>query len=140
MPWPHRSLYGVVVAALFVAHSASAQAVRDLSTPSSRLVGHWVTPGNTHYYFAPTDSLTDIGPLIWVELGHDGRMVKHQYKIISEVPGGEELSIQILFGVGGSRLDPYVVAKDGQKMRSTVTIAGISIDDTFVYVDDRTRP
>ncbi len=113
---------------------------RDLSTPAKRLVGHWVTPGNTHYYFAPTDTLTDVGPLTWVEVGADGRVLKHQYKIISQVPGGEKLSIQLLFSAGGNRIDPYIVPKDGQSMHATITVTGITIEDTYTYVDDRTRP
>jgi hypothetical protein len=119
---------------------AIAQAPRDLSTPARRLVGHWVTPGNTHYYFGPADSLTDIGSLAWVELGADGRVVKHQYKIISQVPGGEELTLQILFGAGGSRVDPYTVAKDGISMSNRVTVVGATVTNIFTYVNDRIRP
>ena len=53
---PALLLAGLIV----LTNGAAAQSSRDLSTPSRRLVGHWVTPGNTHHYFGTTDS-TDVG-------------------------------------------------------------------------------
>jgi hypothetical protein len=134
------ALFLVLAFAVFISGNVGDQTVRDLSTPAKRLVGHWVTPDNTHYYFGLADSVTDVGTLTWVELGYDGRVVKHNYKVISQVPGGENLTLQVLFGVGGSRVDPCVVAKDGQSMRCKITIEGSTILQSFSYVDDRLRP
>jgi hypothetical protein len=54
----------------------------------------------------------------------------------------EDLTIQILFGVGGSRVDQYIVARDGYVMVGhSQSFGGIKLDDTeYSYVDDRTRP
>lgn len=95
-------------------------------------------PDGTHYYFGPADRSTDIGSLIWVE--SNGRVVKHRYKILSQVPDGEELTLQILFGVGGDRVEPYAVARDGYAMTSEMTFGGITLDHSYTYVDDRTAP
>jgi hypothetical protein len=123
-----------------VIQSLGAQTPRDLSTPASRLVGHWITAGNTHNYFGPTDTLSDIGNLTWVEVAAGGKVVKHRYKVISQTPAGEQLTLQILFGAGGDRVDQCVIAKDGKTMIWTLTVAGITIGDTATYVDQRTRP
>lgn len=118
---------------------AQTEGARDLSTPSKRLVGHWVTETKTHYYFGRADS-TDIGPLTWVENNGEGAVVKHRYKIISEVPKGEDLTLQIQFGAGGDRVDRYVVAKDGQSMTFNLTIQGVSITEKLIFVDGKMRP
>lgn len=129
-----------VICILLPANIGIAQANRDLSTPATRLVGHWVTPGNTHYYFSAADSLTDIGSLTWVEVGAGGRVVKHNYKIIAQTPKGNELTLQILFAAGGSRVDQYIVAKDGKSIHRTITVVGITTTEKLTYVDNQIRP
>jgi hypothetical protein len=117
----------------------NAQAPRDLSTPASRLVGHWATTGNVHYYFGPVDSL-DIGSLTWVEIDRDSTVVKHRYKIISQARSGERLTIQVLFGSGGDRVDQYVVSRDGTRISWTLEVAGISVANNAAHIDDKVRP
>ena len=40
---------------------------RDLSTPLSRLIGHWLNPlGHHHWYFGPVDPSTMTGPFVVV--------------------------------------------------------------------------
>jgi hypothetical protein len=100
-----------LLAANFAVLAGQGAAGRDLKTPSSRLVGHWTSEGRsgiTHEYFGPIDPKTDTGSYAWVE--PSGRVVKHKYKILGEIPGGTELSAQVLFTAGGTRNDKYNIA------------------------------
>jgi len=108
---------------LFLALSApTCSKKRDLSTPLSRLVGHWQDSLGFEYYFSPVDSTTMTGSLVRVVpekeeklmefiegmsrqidksetasiLKFVGKATYYQYKILSQVPNGKEVQIAIL--------------------------------------------
>lgn len=124
---------------------------RDLTTPSSRLIGHWtrdVRGGTMHEYFGPLDPATETGPYAWVE--PSGRVVKHRYKVLAEIPGGTDLTIQILFTAGGTRSDRYDVARDGTAFTGQRqltpspgeprTAVNPVFREMFRYADEKTAP
>ena len=129
------SVVWICAGVLAIGHASEG---RDLSKPSQRLVGHWVTAGGDHVYIGAIDPETEIGAFGWVETSADGRVIKHRYKVISEVPRGEKVTIQILFRGGGDRLDSCLVSKDGMKMTRTITVAGGTIEEKSRYVDSKT--
>ncbi len=68
---------------------------RDLSTPSSRLVGHWVadTGIKTEYYYSDIDSKTKVGSLTEYD-PRDGTVFICNYTIFSEAPDGEMVTLE----------------------------------------------
>jgi len=85
----------VLLLGMFFAVSALAGAEeRDLSTPSSRLVGHWSTDEGTHYYFGAVGGADKTGALIVV--GSNETVGRESYRVLSERPDGEELTIQTI--------------------------------------------
>ena len=68
---------------------------RDLSTPSSRLVGHWAADGaiKTEYYYSEIDSRTKVGTLTEYD-PRSGTVITCNYGIFNEVPTGENVSLE----------------------------------------------
>jgi len=119
---------------------------RDMSTPSGRLVGHWVglsritkegvemeqelldMLGDTskpilkegifeyHHYYGKTDAETQVGSYIVV--GETSTTARHQYKIISENASEDWIIVKLLFSSGESRREEYQIAKDGMSLIS----------------------
>lgn len=58
---------------------------RNLSTPLSRLVGHWEAYQGSHLYFGPIDYTTNTGSLIIVYSEFSESMLKKFKKILREV-------------------------------------------------------
>lgn len=106
---------------------------RDLSTPSSRLVGRWKSKAETatEKYFSEIDPDTGEGTYTEYNI-KDGTVLIMKYMIISEAPGGEKLTILYAYP-DGTRL-PYadlVIQKDGLRAR---------FRDYFIeYIDDKTE-
>lgn len=71
---------------------------RNLSTPSSRMVGHWKTGGisEKHYYISTMDDKTGEGK-ITLYSPNSGTVETGTYKITSEQPEGEEVEISVLW-------------------------------------------
>lgn len=104
---------------------------RDLSTPSSRLVGHWRTintPSMSEYYFGEIDKETGEGT--FAEYGiTSGKIYKDTYKVISETPDGEDITITVLpFEDIHTSIN---IAKDG--------LTANLMDFTIEYIDDKTE-
>lgn len=91
----------IFILVLFVFVLSSCGGGRDLSTPSSRLVGHWKsinTVAMTEYYFGEIDEVTGKGKFTEYDT-RDGSIAKGTYKVVSETPGGEDITIlPTLFG------------------------------------------
>jgi hypothetical protein len=108
---------------------------RDISTPSSRLVGHWRVnmPVEYEWYFSGIDSKTGEGTLTEYNPIDDSVGIG-QYKIFSEIPDGYTVTIVYKGPVdsGFDTMDVIVVQKDG--MRATV-INLLTMD----YIDNKTK-
>lgn len=85
---------------------------RDLSTPSSRLVGHWRTinvVAMSDLYFGEIDEETGMGTFAEYDL-RDGTLAKGTYKIVRETPGGEAITIRTaLFGYQDLDIPPDIL-------------------------------
>lgn len=113
---------------------------RDFSTPSTRLLGHWESRSGTEYFFGRIDAATEFGSLTWVETSADGRVVKHKYKIVSETPDDEELSIQVHYASGDRAVWTFRVYRDGYAMTGQRRSGSFTFDDDYIYIDDRVGP
>lgn len=115
---------------------------RDLSTPSSRLVGHWRTinvVAMSEMYFGEIDKETGEGKFAEYDL-RDGTLAKGTYKVVRETPGGESITIRLaLFGyqdldIPSDLLNPEAdleVQEDGVKAKMW--------EFYIEYVDDKTE-
>ena len=66
---------------------------RDLSTPSSRLIGHWVgMPDADRLYYQPIDHSLDYGTFTWILKSN----IVAKYKILSESRSGKYLKTREL--------------------------------------------
>lgn len=162
---------------LFLALSApSCSKKRDLSTPLSRLVGHWQDSLGFEYYFSLVDSTTMTGSLVrvvpekeeklmeYIEgmsglidksetasiLKFAGKAKYYQYKILSQVPNGQEVQIAIVlpsmdFSLFRVFLLPkevtFNVEKDGKQMNWSVRNDALNkLTNPIKYVDSKTSP
>ena len=107
---------------------------RDLSTPSSRLVGHWraKTGIKTEYYINKIDPKTKEGTITEYDPGA-GTVFIGKYTIFSEAPDKEEVTLDVDwpgdFDFGNTE---FWVQKDG--MSATMHMFWIE------YVDGKTEP
>ena len=107
---------------------------RDLSTPSSRLVGHWVadTALKTEYYFSKIDSKTKEGTITEYD-PRDGTVFICNYTIFSEAPDGNTVTLdETCLGGMGSMLTDYTVWQDGT--------SATRLSFGMTYVDSKTKP
>ena len=141
---------------------------RDLSTPSSRLVGHWMriyeitqedVQKEVELYRLLGDTLSE--PLLQAgvyetHLYYDkidaktqmgvfimldaGRKAIHQYKILTEQVDGKQLRMILLFGSGDSINAEFSINEDGLMLIRTYFDPLIDITDTLQYVDNKTEP
>ena len=123
----------VMTLAVLILSACSGGGGRDLSTPSSRLVGHWRadTARKIEYYFSEINP--DTGEGIQAEYDpKDGTVFICKYKINSEAPDGENLTI-LLTAPDGMEIPSadFVINEDGMnaKMRAY----------TIAYLDDKTE-
>lgn len=106
---------------------------RDLSSPSSRIIGHWRSK-SVDYYFQPINKDTLIGNLIIV---NDGISYFSRWKLISEERGGELIGIQFF--------DPliynieYIIPKNGLEIRTPNGSANL-YPILFTFVDNKSKP
>ena len=106
---------------------------RDLSTPSSRLVGHWATDAGikTEYYYSEIDSKTKIGTLTEYD-PRSGTVITCNYGIFSEVPNGENVTLEEACPGDIAAVVDYVVKEDGT--------SALRMSTRISYVDAKTKP
>jgi hypothetical protein len=106
---------------------------RDLSTPSSRLVGHWASNAatKTEYYYSEIDSKTKVGTLTEYD-PRTGTALTCSYDIFSEVPNGENVTLEEACPGDIAAVVEYVVKEDGTTASRMST--------RMNYVDSKTKP
>lgn len=117
--------------------SSSYADVRLMLTPSERLVGHWSTSEGDNLYYANVKS-DGVGSYTLVQ--PDGNTALHQYKIISQIPSGERMIVQLLFSDDSKRNETYFISKDGMRLESTTEIIGMTISSSLKYIDNKVKP
>jgi len=122
---------------------------RDLSTPSSRLVGHWVPEFYGHeLYFKPVNRQIGTGTYL---VAKPTGVEPTQFKILSEDSTGTELVIREfnftppgrytrILGPTYSTDTKYHVAKDGKSMCMEISVGENHWLIVYAYVDDKTCP
>lgn len=132
---------------------------RNLSTPLSRLIGHWQDSNGFEYYFSPADRSTMTGSLVRVIPNKEklmkafpGQIDKHdtklfgratycQYKILSQVPKGKEVKIAMLwppedFNFPLPKEMTFNIERNGKHMQMLLK----RTDMTLEYIDSKTSP
>ena len=125
-----------------VVHADADAARRNLRTPSKRLIGHWSNK-DTELFVGPRDAHSGLGPIAWVVA--DGTVVQNKYKIVSEEPRGEGLTIRIASSDGGAQIEGCVVTRDGRSLTTrAISINGkflpVGVAFTYSYIDSKTTP
>lgn len=114
---------------------------RDLSTPSSRLVGHWIgVPYGGRLFYPPIDRSLDYGTFTWIPMW-DG-VVK--FNVLSESRSGNYLTtrefLESDFSMESLNVE-YCISKDGQSMtREITTESGSRCLFKYRYVDNLSHP
>ena len=120
---------------------------RDMSTPSGRLVGHWIglsqiTKEDVEEEKEFLDMLGDtlLKPVLqegiyeyhkyygkidsktqigsYIVVGETSTIARYQYKIFSENPSEDWIIVKLLFSSSKSREEKYQIAKDGMSLIS----------------------
>lgn len=83
---------------------------RNLSTPSSRLVGHWETSGDPkeELFISKVGSKTGEGSLT-IYVPRDGSVTIGNYKIFTEEPDGNEVAITVKTPIGTEYIIDFVL-------------------------------
>jgi hypothetical protein len=132
----------ILLAALLIA----AGPTRDLSRPSTRLVGHWEDEhrGGAECYYGPVDPSTRVGSYVLVDT--DGRTGHNYYKIVAENIRENKLTIELRTEKGSTDAKDHVyvdleIAPDGYRMDRRLVIKGLPLSDrVYYYVDSKTSP
>ncbi len=125
----------VVMLAVFILSACGGGGGRDLSSPSSRLVGHWrYTELNEENQFFISEINPDTGEGNWtMYVPSSGEVVIFKYKILNEVPDGKNLTVLLTHQNGAAITPELVIEKDG-------LIAEIlDADEPLTYIDDKTE-
>jgi len=126
---------------------------RDLSTPSSRLVGHWQSVDNDgEVFYRPIHPDLRIATYRFRNKPYGNAGPPNRFKILSEEPSGTQLvirpygeneSLRALREIGMECWmsdKTYTIPKHGQSMTQEGTLMGDPILSVYRYVDDKTSP
>jgi len=108
---------------------------RDLSTPASRLVGHWRSR-TFEYYFSPVDPQTREG--IFIQ-DIEGIVLHGVYEIIDEEPRGELLVFRFRIPEIGQGRGSFRIQQDGLKM-AVREFPYQKANYVALYVDEQLAP
>ena len=118
---------------------------RDLSTPATRLVGHWMLYSSSdlpsaHLFFTDSTALQDEKGLVNM-VDVDGTMAhRGYYKRLQQFEHGQDMTILQELGGKMERKVVLTVAHDGTNGRYRYTLLGTELDQRMVYLDARTEP
>jgi len=114
---------------------------RDISTPSSRLIGHWIgVPDADRLFYQPIDHPLDYGTFTWILNSN----IVAKFKILSESHSGQYLKTReflLLDNCMDHATVEYYIPKDGLSMTKEMFYEdGTSRLFEYRYVDSRTHP
>lgn len=114
---------------------------RDLSSPSARLVGHWRNSDGNQAFYGPANGNRQAGD--FTLLNADGRLARNRYRVLTEIPAGEDLTIGL--SKSGDQEDLLrqflIVSKDGLRMTvETDNRLTKGYLEGWQYIDDKTGP
>jgi hypothetical protein len=123
---------------------------RDMSTPSSRLVGHWISENGSHeLYYNLIDHSLKIGTYI-LDNYNTKPSSPIKLKILSEESNGTQLimrtfpdttKLEAVTGLDFTKSDiECCIPKDGQSMSQEYTFLGERHLNIYHYVDGRVDP
>jgi hypothetical protein len=123
----------LIIAVILMLILSSCGGGRDLSTPSSRLVGHWAadTAIKTEYYYSEINSKTKLGTLTEYD-PRTGTVLTCNYDIFTEVPNGENVTLEEACPGDIAAVVEYVVKADGT--------TALRLSTRLNYVDSKTKP
>ena len=130
----NRKYLSIFIVFLIIAILVIGCSSRDLSKPSTRLVGHWAyfpiedrDDPEFEEYFGPLDE-DSVGSVVYI--GGDGTFYQ-QYRVMSE--SGDTVTIDLFIGTDPTNeIRSYEVAKDGQSMMHRHL--------EYQYIDSKTEP
>jgi hypothetical protein len=127
--------YLVVVVILLLTLSACS---RNLSTPSTRLVGHWKTTVHPieEVFISKVDTETGEGTFT-VYVPSDGSVIVSHYEIFTEVPRGNEITLITKSPIGTENIIDVVVREDG--LRATMYPRKTMESIRLLYIDSETK-
>lgn len=137
-----KTLFSVVLIMVASIILSACGAGRDLSTPSSRLVGHWGTinvVAMCEYYFGEIDEETGKGTFAEYDM-RKGTLAKGTYKIVHETPAGEAITIvTTLFGYEDSDV-PFAIMNPQTDLEVQEDGLKAKMRKYYIeYVDDKTE-
>jgi hypothetical protein len=116
-------------------------AQRNLATPSSRFLGHWMDKNMTSHYFDITDSESKMGSYFTININRD--TLEHLYQILQETLSENKLALMMQLADEPLRLDECTISKDGLLLIRKMYI-GRDLEekgtDTLQYVDSIINP
>lgn len=137
-------LIAVVVAGLSLSRRAdqAQSGQRDLSKPSSRMVGHWQfhsISGRPHgeWYFGEVGD-DGYGSLVIIDPA--GLTLDHRYTIVSEKKLGTRMRIRHFLSPTKSRTEDIAVSKSGLNAQHTQVHFEELLTRKLTYIDDKVRP
>jgi len=124
---------------------------RDFSTPATRLVGRWQTAdphfaGQACDFYGPVDPGEGTGTLTRYLIVRDPKtkrsiweIFNFKYRVISEDPAGERVTVNLLFRDGRSRTESCYIEHDGSTRTTHTVIAGVEVSTKTVYMDNKNQ-
>ena len=126
----------VICAMLLAALCAGCGFLRNLDTPRSRVVGHWVTSDGAHYYFGPP--VGDQGTLIVVPV--QGVRQTFLYRVLSQNEETDEVTVDVTAEGLPAEERTYRIPPDGIFMREQTEPLPDDEKTEYIFVDTHTQP
>lgn len=126
----------LIAAVLVVAAAAGCGFLRDLSTPSARLVGHWTTDQGDEYYFGRP--IAGEGTLVYLPRG--GEKETQTYRVVEESDEDDTVTVEVTTEDGTTVERVYRIPEDGIFMREQTENVPEGEETDYIFVDTATQP
>jgi len=110
--------------------------LRNLDTPKSRLLGHWVTNKGANLYFGPL--VNDQGALIVVP--EKGERQNYLYRVISQDLETDEVTVDVTAEGQPAEERVYRIPEDGIFMREQTEPLPDEEKTEYIYADTDSQP
>jgi|SRR5579871_6900705 len=129
-------MYSLLAAALALADFAvpvDAVPPRDVSTVEKALVGHWRTDDDkTDYYFSAAHGLVMVD---------NGRRQDQKWRVVGSKQPERKLDVEVtVVDTGKGHVKNMQFTTDYRAIDESITIAGITINGHWKYVDGKQHP